>query len=172
MGKAREQGDASSPWRKQIRRANESAVFSELQLKKMVYEFYEKKLFADKVDDEKNNPRDSMPEFVEEHLQAMYGMGKLASQKLQMLVNSMHYFHLKWFTDSECSSDPRVAIFARMTGTVTRFDPSTQTMAAKPYTPGICDLVLEILGRVFTDWMLLAEILENAKVGGALCGTE
>lgn len=134
------------PWRKNVLKVKPAPVFTEVQLKKFIYDFYEKKLAADQVDDEQNNDRDTMPNFVQEHLLSIYGVKKMAAVKLQTLVNSIHQLQ---------ATCPRVFMFGRMTG----------AMGSPDYSPVVADLVLEILGRVYPNWSALSEILGNRDVG-------
>jgi len=90
------------------------------------------------VEDKKNNQRDTMAEYVEEYLLSQFGMKKMAEEKKQTLVNTILTFS---------GSNSRLFIFGTMIGVV------------KPeiYSPIFSDIVLQILGRIFSNWGGIAE---------------
>ena len=49
-----------------------------------IADIYEKKVRADAVDDKKNNPRDTLPEFLDDFFLQMYGMKQMAHKKLKI----------------------------------------------------------------------------------------
>ena len=98
---------------------------------------FEKKIKADMVDDKKNNTRDSLPEFLEDFFQQMFGMRKLANAKMaEFKAGIMSY------STENCR--------ARWFGTLSNWlEDGAHAGATTPYADEAIHVYLFILGRVF-----------------------
>lgn len=55
----------------------------------IIYDIYEKKIFADSVDDRECNPRQSLPAFVREYLSNKFGLAKLSEAHLLGILDAV-----------------------------------------------------------------------------------
>jgi hypothetical protein len=103
------------------------------QVPPFLHEIYMQKLTADKTDDDVNNPRESMAEFISSYFINKYGMKKLADTYTTSMQDSI----LKNWQESK-----QLEMAGIMIG----------LLRPECYTPMISDLLMQTIGRVFPKW--------------------
>jgi hypothetical protein len=112
----------------------------------VIYDMWEKKLVADKIDDDKGNRRDNMGPYVFEYLMGVFGLKKLAEKNAKDIVAAIM---LNEKQGEEANR--RIQIFGVMTG----------ILRPELYSPKLADIVLQIVGRLVPNWKAIGEYLDH-----------
>eukprot|EP00949_MAST-11_sp_MAST-11-sp1_P004984 g4984.t1 len=110
--------------------------------KDIIAAIYEKKVKADKVDDEAGKDRDSLPDFIDDFFKQQFGVPKIAKKKQNMLHAAVRSHHkkekrLRWFGTFANWLDDDVHISEKSTHSI-----------HTPYTAAAIDIYLDLLQAV------------------------
>eukprot|EP00949_MAST-11_sp_MAST-11-sp1_P002174 g2174.t1 len=128
------------------------------RVRDMVLSMYEKKIKADKADDEEGNARDSLSDFVDDFFEHSFGIPKLAKEKNTIFHDSVLH---------HCKSDRRIAWFAVFSGWLEDEAfavPEDADVLSLPYLPHAINIFLQVVRAIFSDHNLIDE-----KMGAKEC---